>query len=315
MELAVVIVSWNVRDLLQHCLSSITESGERSSLRYEVAVVDSGSSDGSPDMVRERFPAVRLIMSERNLGFSQGNNLGVASTSGRNVLLLNPDTVVLGDGLRVMTTYMDDHADIGALGPRLLNPDGRVQPSRRRFPTLATAFLESTPLQGWFPGNHVLSRYFVRDRSDEEEQDVDWLVGACLLVRRRAWEQVGPLDERFFMYSEELDWCRRARAAGWRIRFLPTATIVHYEGKSSAQVIPSRHIYFQSSKVYYFRKHHGRLASEVLRCFLLTTYFLQLCLESLKWLVGHKRSLRRARIAAYCRVLFSGLRTQGKAVS
>jgi hypothetical protein len=281
-------------------------------LECEVIVVDSASADGSPDMVRQRFPDARLIASPVNLGFSKGNNLGVAHSSGRYILLLNPDTEVLDDALEVMVAYMDSYPEVGVLGPKLLFPDGRVQSSRRRFPTLSTAFLESTILQQCFPHNRVLEHYYIQDRSDEEEQDVDWIVGACMLIRRQTWEQVGPLDESFFMYSEELDWCRRAKTAGWRVVYLPQATILHHEGQSSVQVVPARHIYFQSSKVLYFRKHHGVLISETLRLFLLATYVLQLCEEAAKWLVGHKRALRSERVRAYWRVLRSGLRARGE---
>ncbi|MEM4724027.1 MAG: glycosyltransferase family 2 protein, partial [Candidatus Hadarchaeum sp.] len=142
--------------------------------------------------------------------------------------------------------------------------------------------------------------------------DVDWVTGACLLIRRQAWEQVGPLDEGFFMYSEELDWCRRLKKAGWRVVYIPWAEIIHHEGQSSSQVVPARHIYFQSSKVRYFRKHHGLLAGEILRFFLLATYVYQLLMESIKWLVGHKRPLRRERIIAYLQVLRSRLLAQGE---
>jgi GT2 family glycosyltransferase len=311
-DLSVVVVSWNVKDLLQRCLASVLESmGD--ALNCEVIVVDNASTDGSQDMVRQHFPTVHLIASDTNLGFTRGNNVGIARSKGRYVLLLNPDTEVVGDALSRIVGYMDRHRDVGALGPKVLFPDGRVQSSRRRFPTLATAFLESTVLQPWVARNRVLARYYVTDRSNDQEQDVDWVIGACLLIRREAWDQVGSLDEAFFMYSEELDWCRRAKAAGWRVVYIPNATIVHHEGQSSIQVVPARHIYFQSSKVYYFRKHHGVLAAEGLRAFLLTTYVYQLILESIKWLMGLKRPLRRKRVAAYLRVLRSGLRARGTA--
>ncbi len=314
-DLSVVVVSWNVRELLQRCLASVIRSSRGDALQCQVIVVDNASIDGSRDMVRQRFPTVELIASDTNLGFTGGNNIGIAHSTGRNILLLNPDTEVVGGALSRMVSYMDCHSDIGALGPKVLFPDGRVQSSRRRFPTLATAFLESTVLQQWFPRNHLLARYYVADAGDDQEQDVDWVIGACLLIRRAAWDQVGCLDEAFFMYSEELDWCRRAKAAGWRVIYLPDARIVHHEGQSSIQVVPARHIYFQSSKVYYFRKHHGVWPAEFLRIFLLATYAYQLSMESIKWLVGHKRPLRRERVAAYLRVLRSGLRAHGKAAS
>jgi GT2 family glycosyltransferase len=311
-DLSVIIVNWNVRTLLERCLRSVIESAQRGGLQCEIVVVDNASTDGSTEMVQRLFPSVELIRSEANLGFARANNLGVSRSSGRHLLLLNPDTEVVDDALPVMVAYLDKHRDVGLLGPKLLFADGSVQPSRRRFPTLSTAFLESTVVQQWFPQNRTLARYYVQDRSDDAEQDVDWVVGACMLIRRQAWDQVGPLDERFFMYSEEMDWCRRLKSAGWRVVYLPSAVVMHHEGQSSAQVVPARHIYFQSSKVLYFRKHHGVWAGGVLRVFLLVTYFYQLCLEGLKWLLGHKRGLRRERIAAYLRVLRSGLSAQGE---
>jgi len=312
LDLSIVIVSWNVKALLERCLASVSECSKRMHVQCEIIVVENASTDGSADMIRWRFPEVRLIASDVNLGFVRGNNAGVAHSSGRYLLLLNPDTELIGDALKTMVSYMEKHPRVGALGPMLLLPNGRVQPSRRRFPTLATAFVESTVLQQWSPGNRVLRRYYVQDRTDNEVQDVDWVIGACLLIRREAWEQTGPLDEAFFMYSEELDWCRRLKQADWRVVYTPDAKVLHHAGQSSVQVVPARHIYFQSSKVLYFRKHHGVAAGEALRIFLLGTYVCQLCLETLKWALGHKRPLRRERVSAYLRVLRSGLQTHGE---
>ncbi len=303
-----MIVSWNVRPLLERCLASILLRVDSSRNDCEIIVVDNASTDDSVQVVARRFPTVKLIAAERNLGFARGNNVGLGQATGTYLLLLNPDTEVVGTALSSMVDYMEAHPDIGVLGPRLLFPDGRTQPSRRRFPTLATALVESTVVQQWFPNMPMLRTYYVQDRSDDQEQDVDWLVGACLLVRRQAWEQVGPLDEQFFMYSEELDWCRRFKMSGWRVAYFPDAQIIHHEGQSSGQVAPARHIYFQTSKVQYFRKHHGPLVGEALRIYLLFIYAYQLGLEVAKWLVGHKRPLRRERIQAYRQVLRSGLR-------
>ena len=158
--------------------------------------------------------------------------------------------------------------------------------------------------------HHVLGRYHVRDRLDDATQDVDWVTGAALLARQEAIQQVGPMDVGFFMYSEELDWCRRFREAGWRVVYLPAARIIHHVGKSSEQVVAARHIHFQTSKVRYFRKYHGALAAEVLRLFLLGNYVWQLGLEGVKWLVSHKRPMRAQRIAAYRQVLRSKLRSE-----
>jgi N-acetylglucosaminyl-diphospho-decaprenol L-rhamnosyltransferase len=310
-DLSVVVVNWNVKDLLRRCLGSVlaslrAEKGRQ--LSSQLVVIDNASSDGSVQMVTEEFPQIHVIANRENLGFTRGSNQGIAFGEGRHVLLLNPDTEILGDALGEMVTYMDAHPRVGALGPQLVDPDGQVQSSRRRFPELGTAYVESTVLQQWFPESGILKRYYVHDRSDSETQSVDWVVGACLLLRREAIDQVGPLDERFFMYSEELDWCYRAKKLGWRIAYLPSARVIHHVGKSSEQVLPVRHIEFQRSKVLFFRKHRGRWSGEVLRLFLLAMYTWQMTLEALKWLAGHKRPLRQQRMRAYWQVVRSGLR-------
>lgn len=313
MDLSIVIVNWNVCDLLRRCLLSLDRQGANSSatLSTEVIVADCASSDGSVEMVRREFPRVRLFASDENLGYARGNNLGMAETRGRYALLLNPDTELVGDALATMVRYMDEHPAVGVLGPALRYPDGALQSSRRRFPTLATAFCESTLLHQWFPNNRVARRYHLADRPADLPQPVDWLVGAALMIRREAWQRVGPLDEGFFMYFEELDWCRRCRAAGWEIHYLPGAEIIHYEGKSSEQVATARTIRFQRSKLRYYRKYYAAGWALLIRFFLLGTFAFQLIEESLKWLLGHKRALRRERIASHWQVLKSGLAADG----
>jgi N-acetylglucosaminyl-diphospho-decaprenol L-rhamnosyltransferase len=316
-DLSIIIVNWNVRDLLLHCLQSIIAQVRPNpdectwrigDWNLEIIVVDNASTDGSASMLRTHFPRIHLIQNEENRGFTAANNQGLAVSQGRYLMLLNPDTEVASDTLTRMLQHMDAHPRVGVLGPQLLYADGSRQSSRRRFPTFATALIESTVVQEWWSDNHILRRYYMADSPDDAVQPVDWLVGACLLVRREAYEQVGGLDEGFFMYSEEMDWCRRCKPSGWEIVYLPTATVIHHEGKSSEQVVPARHIYFQSSKVRYFRKHHGSIQAEMLRWFLLATYVYQLARETVKWAVGHKRPLRAERVQAYRQVLKSGLR-------
>lgn len=307
-RLSVIIVSWNVRDLLRDCLRSLLPGRDAHNL--EVIIVDSGSADGSAAMVSAEFPWARLVARPDNVGFPKGNNIGLALAGGQYLLLLNPDTVVLGDALPTMLDYLAQHPDVGCVGPQLRNPDGTIQSSRRRFPTLATAFFESTWLQPLAP-NRLLAHYYMQDQPDDATSDVDWLTGACLLVRREVLDQVGGLDEDYFMYSEELDWCRRIKMAGWRIVYLPAAQIMHHVGKSSEQAVTARHINFQRAKLRYFRKYHGRAACLALRLFLLLSYLAQMGLESAKGLLGHKRALRRQRVTAYWQVLRSGLRPAG----
>lgn len=306
--LTIIIVSWNVRELLRQCLNSIGRGEPDSDL--EVIVVDSASVDGTPEMVVAEFPWVILLAQTENVGFPRGNNIGIRRARGHNILLLNPDTIVKGNALRQMVEYMEEHATVGALGPRLSYPDGTIQSSKRRFPTVLTAFFESTWLEPWAPGDTV-ERYRAQDVADDEIADVDWVMGAALMVRRDVVEQVGLMDEDYFMYSEELDWCRRIKDAGWRVVYFPRAEIVHYEGKSSEQAVTERHINFQRAKLRYFRKYHGWLVCSALRAYLLLSYATQLLLESAKGLVGHKRALRKQRVLSYWEVLKSGLRPAG----
>jgi hypothetical protein len=309
-ETSVIIVSWNVRQLLKACLVSIEVHWKEKGQPIEVIVVDGGSEDGSAEMVRQEFPEVTLIAMAENVGFPKGNNIGLERAQGDYLLLLNPDTEVLDDAVNTMASFLKENPEVGIVGPRLLNPDGTQQPSRRRFPTMATALFESTWLEAWAPSK-VLSHYYMTDLPDTEQTDVDWLVGACLMVRRDAVRDVGPMDEDYFMYSEELDWCRRIKDAGWRIVFLPTAEVKHHVGKSSEQAIVQRHINFQQAKLRYFRKFHGPGVAMLLRSILLANYAWQIGLEGLKGGLGHKRGLRKQRMKAYWQILRSGLRPAG----
>lgn len=313
--LNIIIVNWNVRELLRACLRSL-ERHPASRHAQRVIVVDNASGDGSVDMLRAEFPAARVIASARNAGYGGGNNLGLAcaeqlgAQDNRPVyfLILNPDTEATPGALDALLDYADAHPDVGVIGPRLRYADGSPQSSRRRFPTLATALFESTWLQPLAP-RRLLDEYYMRDRRDDETCDVDWVVGAAMLARREAYLQAGGFDEQtFFMYSEETDWCRRIKQAGWRVVYHPQAVIIHHEGKSSEQVSARRMIHFNTSKVRYFAKHHGRAQAGFLRLALLSLFAEQSLVEGAKWLAGHRRLLRAERLAAYRAVLRSGLR-------
>lgn len=304
-DVSIVIVSWNVRDMLRECLASIVASS--ADLHVETIVVDSASSDGSPNMVRAEFPEVTLIAQSENVGFTSGNNIGFEHATGRYLLLLNPDTVLLNDALAQMADYLDAHPEIGIVGPHTLNTDGSHQSTRRRFPTIALAFFESTWLQPYAP-QKMLDRFYVRDLPDDETGAVDWVQGSALMARREIYEQIGGLDDGFVMFSEEVDWCKRARDAGWQAVYIGSAKIIHHGGKSTDQAGANKHIYFQQSKLRYIRKHHGAGIALVLRLFLLSNYAWQIALEGAKAMVGHKRDMRRQRIRAYWQVLRSGLK-------
>ncbi len=307
-DLSFVIVSWNVRDLLRRALAAV--QADAADFSHEILVVDNGSRDGTVAMLRAEFPNVRLIENIGNVGFTRANNQALAQAQGRYLFLLNPDTELERGATRALVEFMDapENAQVGIVGPRLVYADGSIQSSRRRFPKLSTALFESTKLEEWFPRNRFAAEYRLANLTDDTVQDVDWVVGAAMFVRRAVYDQIGGLDERFFMYSEELDWCLRAKKQGWRVVYFPPARVMHYEGKSSEQVLAQRDIYFHSSKVRYFKKHHGILQGELLRYFLLGTFAFQTLEESAKYAAGHRRELRAQRIAAYRQVLKSGLK-------
>ncbi len=308
MDVSFIIVSWNVCDLLRRCQSSLLREAEACQRSTETIVVDNASSDGSVEMLRLEFPQVHVIANPENVGFTRANNQALAVAQGRYLFLLNPDTELRPGALRSLIDFIEGHPRAGMVGPRLFYGDGSPQSSRRRFPTLATAFFESTKLQQWFPRNRILTRYYMLDTRDDETQPVDWINGSAMFVRRDVYDQIGGFDEQFFMYSEELDWCYRIHQSGWQIFYLPSAEITHYEGKSSEQVVSRRDIYFHSSKIRFFRKYRGALVAGTLRAFLLLMFAYQVAEEGGKWLAGHKRALRAERVKAYLRVLASGLK-------
>ncbi len=306
--LSVIIVSWNVCDLLRECLRSLYTTAV--TLDLEVIVVDSASSDNSVAMVAREFPQVRLVACPENVGFAKGNNIGLALAHGRALFLLNPDTVVQAGALTHLLNYLDEHTAVGLVAPQLLNEDGSVQSSRRRFPTLTTGYWESTWLQPYAPAS-LLRHFYMEDVPNDKETAVDWVQGAAMLIRREVYDQVGGMDEAYFMYSEELDWCRRIKTAGWSIVYLPQAQVTHYQGKSSEQAATQRHINFNRAKLRYVQKYHGRVPAQALRLFLLLNYAAQLLIEATKGVVGHRRDLRWQRVRAYAEVLRSGLRPAG----
>ena len=306
-DLSIIIVNWNVCALLRRCLASIDVGGD--DLSIEVIVVDNASSDDSVQMVKREFPWVKLIVSQENLGYAGGNNLGAKEFRGRYLLILNPDTEIVRNALQKMVAYLKAHPAVGAVGPQLLNSDGSVQSSRRRFPGLATAFFKDAPfIWRWFPDNRFVRAHTMADLPDGEIQPVDWLVGAAIMTRREVWQAVGAFDERFFMYSDEVDWCHRCQDLGWEIHYLPTAQIVHHHRGSAYQVGRTTQLRFHQSRVLYLRKYFGAGWAGVVRLFFLMNYAFFLVEDVLKWTLGRHEEARRQRINDYWRALRSGLR-------
>jgi len=305
-DLSIIIVSWNVRRLLRRCLQSLAES-DLSPRGVEVIVVDNASADGSAEMLRRQFPHVRLLEQRENIGFTRANNLALAQARGGALLLLNPDTELGPGALGELLRYLEAQPVVGIVGPHTLNSDGSHQSTRRRFPTLLTGVFESTWLAAYAPAS-IERAYRMADTSDGDVLDVDWVQGSALLLRREVYEQIGGLDEGYVMYAEEIDYCRRAKAAGWRVVYHGAALITHHGGKSSEQASAYKQLHFQRSKLRYFRKHHGRAPYQLLRASLLLQFAWQLSLELVKGALGHKRALRAERVRSYWQVLRSGLK-------
>jgi N-acetylglucosaminyl-diphospho-decaprenol L-rhamnosyltransferase len=301
-DLSASVVSYRTPALLRQCLGALER--ERAQMDMDVTVVDNASGDGSAEMVAEDFAWVRLIRNDRNLGFGAAHNQALRIAEGRYVLILNSDATPRVGALQALVGFLDAHPRVAVAGPKLRYPDGRVQPSRRRFPTVATLLFESTQLQRFWPDNAVLRRYYMADRSDDEPQEVDWIVGACLCVRAQAAAEVGLFDERFFMYSEELDWCRRFHAAGWRVAYVPQAEVMHVEGASARLDYAARDRLFQTSKLQYAAKWHGPAVARLLRAYVVLEYLARAVEESVKLSLGSRVGERRARL----RVIGSGLR-------
>lgn len=256
-DLSIVIVNWNTRALLADCLDSVYAQAE--GLVLEVFVVDNASADGSPAMVRERFPQVRLVANTANVGFAPANNQAIRQAVGRHVLLLNSDTVVHAGALRQMVAFLDAHPRCGVAGACLLNGDGSLQASWAQFPSLWSEVL----------GRNLRVRQPLPGAAGQPAFAVDWVGGACLMIRRAAIDQVGLMDERFFMYSEETDWCYRVKQAGWAIAYLPEARVTHFGGASSRQNNVKMFVELNRSKLYFFRKHYGPVRAGLLRLSLL----------------------------------------------
>lgn len=276
-DVGVVIVNYNTRDLLRRCLASVLDS-EGVTLR--VYVVDNASRDGSAAMVAAEYPQVELIANDNNVGYPAANNQGLtrlgfgpqpSDTAPRYALLLNADTEVPADAIRKTVQFADDHPKAAIVGPRLVRPDGSLDLAcRRSFPTPGVSACRMLGLSKLFPRSRLFGRYNLTYLSEYETADVDSVVGAYMLVRREAIEQVGLLDETFFMYGEDLDWAFRMKAAGWRVYYYPEVTVLHVKRASSRQNPQAQVEFWRSMEVFYL-KHYAAETSRWLHTLILTT--------------------------------------------
>jgi hypothetical protein len=267
-DLSIVIVAWNVRELVLDCLASIREA--KLGVSYEVILVDNGSADFTVETVSRQFPETRILALPKNIGFGAGNNRGLEVMRGRHAVLLNSDTIVLSGGLEACVRYLDEHPRVGAVGPQLLNPDRTKQNCIHNSPNLVSEVVGQSLLRRLFP-----RRYPSKLVDYDGPVEVEAVLGACLFARREVIEQVGMIDEGYFFFLEETDWCHRIRAAGWRIVHLPDAYVIHLYGESTKKKTPLRtRIEYYRSRYLFFQKNRSAAAYRVLRAIVMAKILL-----------------------------------------
>jgi hypothetical protein len=272
-EISIIIVSYNGREYLRRCLRSLLEHTR--GLEYEVVVVDNASRDGSADMVAEEFPSVRLLRRPSNAGLSTALNQGIRLSGGEMTVLLNPDVELRDNPFPAMAQYLRDHPEVGILGPRILDDDGSLQLSCRRFPAFSVAFFNRySLLTRLFPRNPFSVRYLMTDFDHSGTAEIDWLSLACWMAPRRLFDEVGFLDEGYFLYNEDVDFCQRVHRAGRKVVYLPEVSVVHRIGGSTS-TLPNRSVIERHRSMWrYYRKYMRRgflldgpvLAGIVARC-------------------------------------------------
>ncbi|MDD3223912.1 MAG: glycosyltransferase family 2 protein [Clostridium sp.] len=253
-DLTIIIVNWNAKELLKNCLNSIYENTK--TLKYEIIIVDNNSSDGSGDMIREVFPKkdnLKLIENKDNKGFAGANNQAIKISKAKAVLLLNPDTIINGDVIGKTFRYLFKNDELGVAGCKVLNPDGSLQLACRRMaPRPKDAFFKIFGISKLFKNNEKLTRYNLTHVPEDKFLDVDSVSGCYLMMKKQVVDKIGYLDETFFMYGEEMDWCMRAKKAGFVVRYCPVGTIVHYKGESSRKLgVKATYEFYRAMLIFY----------------------------------------------------------------
>ncbi len=253
-DLSIIIVSWNVKDLLKKCLASIYKN--QANLSSEVFVIDNASNDGTPEMIKNNFPQVKLIVNKKNLGFAAANIQGIKQGQGNYFLILNPDTEILDNTLEKMVSFMETNNKIGIASCRHLNSDKTLQKSVRRLPRLLPILLILTKLAKIMPDLSVLKNYFASDFDYGKTQPAEQVAGSFFLIRRKTIDEIGLFDPKFFLWFEEVDFCKRALAANWQVWYYAQGQIIHHGGQSFAQHLTwKKQLIFFKSAWYYFKKH------------------------------------------------------------
>ncbi len=301
-DLTVIIVNWNSKDYLRGCLASIGGAARRH--RCAVVVVDNGSTDDSETMMRSEFPEVALVRNEENRGFAAANNLALRSIETPYVLLLNPDTLPAAGAFDAMIEFLESHPDVWAAGPRMRNADGTDQRTGVHFPSSWTIFCESLFLDRLFPRIRLFGGQRELYTDPALPREVDYVQGSFLMVRTEAVRSIGLLDERFFMYFEETDWCLRMKQEGGKVMYVPDGNVVHYGGGEDAHYGEKKILYYYASLLKFYGKHHGAPAGALLRAILVVRSLVRIVVWSvLRFVRPSAATTARSSVRGYVRSL------------
>jgi len=282
--ISVIIVSWNARDYLRNCLNSIRQTG--ATCVQEVIVVDNASKDGSPEMVLEEFPEVDLIHAGENLGFARANNLAMKKAVGSIFALVNSDVIVHPGCLEKLAAFLDQHSNVGLIGPRVTGGDGKLQKTCRRLPTIWNTLCRVLAVDRVFPHWQLLSGFEMPPRYHDKCIEAEVLSGCFFVAKKKAVDEVGGLDERFFFYGEDIDWCKRFRDAGWKLMFIPEAKATHFGGASSSNAPLRFSIEIHRASLKYWQKHYGIAGQSIYALLAAAHHGLRLVIRILKRILG-----------------------------
>lgn len=254
-DISICMVSLNCWAVLEDCLESLRDS--RPAVSYEVIIVDNASTDGTPALIERHFPEVRLIRNHYNAGFTKATNQGIQQSSGRYILWLNTDTILRPGSLDTLHDFMEEHPEVGIAGPKVLNPDGSFQPQcKRGLPTPLASLSYMLGLHKLWPQNPQLGQYLLTHLPVDRASEVDAVSGCCLMARREVWDAIGPLDEQIFAFGEDIDWCVRAKRAGWQVWYYPASVIVHLKGQGGVHAKPYHKVWGMHHGMWIFYRKH-----------------------------------------------------------
>lgn len=298
-DFSILIVNWNTKDLLLQCLRSIIP--QLQTRQFEIVIVDNASTDGSAQSFREAYPSAIVIENPTNIGFAAANNRGLKSCTGRYVLLVNSDVIVRDGCIAALWDFMEKHIEVGLVGPKVLNPDLTIQESCREFPTLWNSLCRAFALDTAFPKSRLFSRQLMRYWSHDETRTVDILSGCFWMARQNALQSVGPLDERFFMYAEDKDWCKTFWERGWKVVYHPKAQAIHYAAASSSRDPVRFYVEMQRANLLYWKKHSGLVYQRFMWAIMILNNMIRLlssCVVVATPLSGRREAVGRIRKSA-----------------